>query len=125
MINHVTLGEFHTESPLDYTDDDIKDLPVLNFADAYRTMLIRIQKSYPTSKVICILPYMLTKKSEPKEIDAYHQMIQKICDYFGVETIDAGKMGLTMYEPEDNYLLDNVHLNIKGMEMLFNQINNM
>ena len=54
-------------------------------------------------------------------LDKYNKVIKEVCDYFGVEVIDARKCGITM-QNNSAYLIDEAHPNIKGMELLFEEI---
>ena len=117
----VEIGTFNTENPMNYTDTQIANLPVSTFADAYRTMLIRLQKSYPTSKIICLLPNYTTSYYTPTKADAYCEVIKEACDFFGIKWKDMRASGITMFN-HGTYLPDGVHYNSEGMEIIANNI---
>lgn len=121
-IGHgVTVGTFNTESPKDYTDEQIAALPVATFADAYRAMLIRLQKTYQTSEVVCMLPNFCLSYYTPSTLDSYLEIIKEECDYFGVKWVDARAFGVTMFNLS-NYLGDGIHPNAAGMQKLANDL---
>lgn len=112
--NDVPIGTFNTESPVNYTDEQIAALPVVTFADAYRTMLIRLQKSYRTSKIVVLLPNFTSTYYTPTKADEYCEIIKEACDYFGIKWIDMRASGITMFN-RGTYLPDGMHYNAKGM----------
>lgn len=111
------IGTFDTSNPQDLTPEQIQDLPVNTFANAYRTMLIRLQHTYKKSKFLVILPYFMPGQWEPTLLDSYNEVIKEACDYFGIKYVDARSCGMTMYNA-DNYLNDGLHLNDEGMKLL-------
>ena len=115
------VGTFNTENPRDYTDEQIANLPVATFADAYRTMLIRLQKTYPNSRIICLLPNYTTSYYTPTKADQYCEVIKEACDFFGVKWKDMRTSGITMFN-RDAYLPDGIHPNAIGMEMMAKNI---
>lgn len=123
IMNNVLIYENNEENLETILEKELTDLTVSAFSVAYRNMLIRIQQSYPNTKIYCILPYLITARATMARINTYNKVMKEICDCFGIETIDARKCGMTTFG-ESNYLLDNVHLNVKGMELLFQEIDN-
>ena len=117
----VTVGTFNTENPMNYTDEEIASLPVATFADAYRTMLIRLQKRYPTSKIICLLPNYTTAYYTPTKVDEYCEVIKEACDFFGIKWTDMRTSGITIFN-RATYLPDGIHPNAVGMEMMAKNI---
>ena len=117
----VEVGTFNTESPKDYTDAQIDALPVATFADAYRAMLIRLQKAYPLAKIVVMLPNYTTSYYDPTTADAFLEVIKEACDYFGVKWIDMRTSGVTMYNTS-YYMPDGIHPNIDGMWLLFARV---
>ena len=115
--NKVTLGTFNYENPMNYTNEQISNLPVDTFADAYRTMLIRLQKSYPYSTILVLLPNYTTSYYTPQEADQYCEIIKEACDYFGVRWYDMRACGVTIFN-RTNYIADGIHYNAAGMEMI-------
>ena len=114
----VTVGTFNTDSPVNYTDAQIASLSVATFADAYRAMLIRLQKTYPLAKIVVMLPNYTTSYYGPATADAYLEVIKEACDYFGVPYIDMRTTGITMFNV-GTYTGDGIHPNVKGMNLLF------
>ena len=118
---NVTVGTFNTESPVNYTDEQIAALPVNTFADAYRTMLIRIQKEYPLAKLVVALPDYTTTYYNPTKADQYLEIIKEACDYFGIPWVDMRTIGVTMYNTL-TYLPDGIHPNKKGMTLMYERL---
>ena len=116
-----TLGTFNTDSPKDYTDTEIANLPVNTFADGYRALLIRLQKTYPLSKIVVMLPNFTTVYYTPTKADQYLEVIKEACDYFGVPWIDMRACGVTMYNT-GTYLGDGIHPNVSGMNLLYEKV---
>jgi len=120
-IPEVPLGTFNTEDPTNYTAEEIAALPNHTFADGVRTMLIRVLKTYPTSKVIMILPFITTNPSRNTRLDAFLEVLKEACDYFGVAYVDARRAGINMWN-KSSYLPDSLHCNAKGAEMLYEEV---
>lgn len=118
---NVTIGTFNTESPMNYTDEQIAALPVDTFANAYRTMLIRLQKSYPTSMIVCMLPNYTSTLYTPNKADQYCEIIKEACDYFGVKWYDIRTAGITMFN-KGAYLPDGIHPNSNGMRLIYQEL---
>lgn len=122
IIQNVTVGTFNTESPVNYTEQQIANLSVATFADAYRAMLIRLLKTYPTTEIVCMLPnFTSSTYYSPTKQDPYLEIIKEACDYFGVKWVDARAFGISMYNL-NTYLGDGVHPNAKGMRKLANDL---
>ena len=117
----VTLGTFNTENPINYTDAQIAALPVVTFADAYRAMLIRLLETYPTARIIVILPNFTTSYYSITNLDSYVEVAKEACDFFGVEYIDIRTAGITVYN-QSTYFPDGIHPNAAGMELLYKLI---
>lgn len=118
---NVTVGTFNTESPVNYTDEQIASLPVDTFADAYRAMLIRLQKTYPLARIVVMLPNYTTSYYNPTKADQYLEIIKEACDYFGIPWIDMRTSGITMYNT-GTYTGDGIHPNPKGMTLLYEKV---
>ena len=115
----VTVGSFDYEDPKNYTDEQISALSNTNsFAEAYRTMLIRLLKNYPNSIVICLLINYTTSYYTSDETDKYNEIIKEACDYFGVQWIDLRAIGINIYN-KSNYLPDGVHPNALGTDLIY------
>lgn len=117
----VTLGTFSTENPINYTDEEISALPVATFADAYRAMLIRLLKRYPTSRVIAILPNFTVSYYSITNLDRFVEVVKEACDFFGVKYIDIRTAGITVYN-QGTYFPDGIHPNAAGMELLYKKV---
>ena len=118
---NVTIGTFNTENPANYTDAQIASLPVATFADAYRTMLIRLMKKYPLAEIVVILPTFTTSYYTITNLDLYVEIIKEACDFFGIKYIDARCTGINIYN-KASYLVDGIHPNVAGMDLLFKKI---
>ena len=117
----VTLGTFNTENPANYTDEQIAALPTTTFADAYRTMLIRVMKTYPMAEIVVILPTFTTAYYTITNLDLYVEVIKEACDFFGIKYIDARCTGINIYN-KAQYLVDGIHPNVAGMDLLYKKI---
>lgn len=113
----VPIGTFDYTNPVNLTDAQIAELPVDTFAEAYRTMLIRLLKTYPKAHVVCILP-LYTVKTDGENLDKYNEVIKEACDCFGVPFVDLRTAGITMFN-RGMYQPDGVHPNDDGMELLY------
>ena len=121
IIHNVTIGTFNYENPQNYTDEQIAALPVNTFADAYRTMIIRLMHTYPDARIICVLPNYCHSLYTPEKADQYNEIIKECCDYFGIKWIDARTAGITIFNHSD-YLPDGTHYNAAGMNLLYRAI---
>lgn len=117
----VTVGTFNTESPKNYTDAQIAALSVATFADAYRAMLIRLQKAYPLAKIVVMLPNYTTSYYNPENADKYLEIIKEECDYFGVPWVDMRTTGFNMWNT-GTYTDDGIHPNVAGMQLLSDKL---
>ncbi|MBQ6227718.1 MAG: hypothetical protein IJK08_04025 [Prevotella sp.] len=118
---NVSVGTFNTANPIGYTEEQIAELPMATFADAYRTMLIRLQYYYRYSRIICIFPWFTTDYWTIAEADKFIEVMREACDFFGVEYVDLRQCGITIYN-RANYLPDGIHPNAGGMEFICNHI---
>lgn len=113
-----TIGSFDTTNPMNYTTEQIANLDVTTFANAYRAMLIRLQKTYPNAIIIVMLPNYSSNYYTPTDADAYIEIVKEACDYFGVLYVDSRTSGITIFN-RASYLPDGVHYNSAGMERLY------
>lgn len=111
------IGTFDYTNPVNLTDAQVAALPVNTFAAAYRTMLIRLMKTYPKAHIVCILP-LYTVKTDGENLDKYNEIIKEACDFFGVPFVDLRTAGITMFN-RGMYQPDGVHPNDDGMELLY------
>lgn len=121
--NNVTIGTFDTTNPKNYTEQQIAELPVATFADAFRTMLIRLLYYYRSSKIIVLFPNFTETYYTITNLDQYVEIEREACDFFGIRYIDLRTAGITVYNGI-TYLPDGTHPNASGMELLFNIILN-
>ena len=115
--NSVTLGTFNTENPANYTDAEIAALPVSTFADGYRTMLIRLMKTYPSAEIVVLLPTFTVSYYPIDSLDDYVEMIKTECDFFGIRYIDLRTTKINVYN-KSSFLVDGIHPNVAGMALL-------
>lgn len=119
--HNMPIGEFNTESPENYTEQQILALDVSTFANAYRAMIIRMQYYYPTATIVVMLPNYTTAYYTATKADKYCEVIKEVCDYFGVKWIDMRTSGITMFN-ETTYLPDGIHPNAAGMNQLYKNL---
>ncbi len=118
---NVTIGEFNTENPKNYSKEEIDGLSVETFADAYRAMLIRLMYYYPTSRIIVVLPNFTTSYYTITNLDLYVEVIKEACDFFGIDYVDIRRAGITIYN-EKTYLPDGIHPNANGHKLISEMI---
>lgn len=124
-INHSSpLEDVGDDFKIDYKEDEIDSLDVTTFPNAYNAMLVRLKKYYPTSTIICLLPYYATGKSSAEKTDEYDNVMKKICELHGVTYVDLRKCKIPKYE-QTEYIPDNLHPNEKGMKLIFEHVNKM
>lgn len=121
-IGHdVEIGEV---SDINY-EQDITNLPVSNFSEAYMTMIMRVQYHYPDSKILVLTPgfakYTSYTSYTPDRLNQYINKIIEVCEIMGVDIIDTRKIGFNMYNIDD-LTIDGLHPNAKGMELLSDSI---
>ena len=118
---NVTIGTFNTADPKNLTPAEIAALPVATFADAVRALLIRLEKTYPNSKIIFLLPNYTTTYYDITNADAYCEIIKEACDFFGIPVFDCRTIGITIYNLA-TYLSDGIHYNPTGMALLYRKL---
>lgn len=115
---NVAIGSVDYSNPINLTPTEIANLPVDTFADAYRTMLIRVMKTYPNAKIVCMTPsYTIASARTLKEYDNYCETIKEVCDMLGVMFVDTRTTGISIFDLSA-YLGDNVHYNYNGMVLV-------
>ena len=111
----VTIGEVDYTNPIDLTSEQIAALPVDTFAAAYRTLIIRVMKTYPAAKIICMTPsYTIASARSLRDYDNYCETIKEVCDMLGVYVVDTRLNGISIFDL-NTYLGDAVHYNYAGM----------
>ena len=118
---NVTIGTFDTSDPKNLTPAQIAALPVATFADAVRALLIRLEKTYPSSKIIFMLPNYTNTYYDITNADAYCEIIKEACDFFGIPVFDCRTIGITIYNLA-TYLSDGIHYNPTGMALLYRKL---
>ena len=119
----VTLGTVNTASTIGLTESEINALPVNTFADAYRTMLIRMQHQYPDAKIIVVNLTYTVSYFTYAELKKYSDVISELCELLGVKCIDLRKCGMSSLNIA-NYLPDGIHPAEEGFELMFQYIYN-
>jgi lysophospholipase L1-like esterase len=119
----VDIGTFNTESPINYTAEEIAALPVDTFYNAVRTLIIRVMKAYPLSQIIYLFPGFTTSYGTLIKTDEYNEAARVVCDYFGVLYLDDRQVGINPMSLSSD-LPDGVHPGISGMEKIYRYIRN-
>ena len=93
---------------------------VNNFADAYYTMLTKIEEQYPQAEIICLMPYhtiySLNYKVIAQDTERVCAIIKDICDTKNILYADLRMVGLE--GQNDMESRDYVHPNEKGMKKI-------
>jgi len=113
------LGTFSYDSVNGYSDAQIAAMPNGTFAEAYKAMLTRLQKTYPDAKIYCITPNFTG--GDMGRLDTYVEVVKEACDFFGVQCIDIRSVGINVFN-KSSYLPDNLHPNANGMLLLAEKI---
>lgn len=127
-----TVGELDATVPLPLTDSEVSALPSSTFAEAYRTLLIKLQYHYPNAQIFCCSPIYAGHPNKYRFFDnPYIKLIEQYCDLYGVHYIDMRKCGITQINV-NNYMLlnsgkiqgDYTHPNKEGHYLMFQYIYN-
>ena len=113
------LGTFSYDSVNGYSDAQIAAMPNGTFAEAYKAMLTRLQKTYPNAKIYCITPNFTG--GDMGRLDTYVEVVKEACDFFGVQCIDIRSVGINVFN-KSSYLPDNLHPNGTGMLLIAEKI---
>ena len=111
----ITIGTF--DSSANHNTVDLEAMTWSNFADAYKTAIMRLQYYYPDAKIVCLLPMWTTSYYTIANMDAYGEVVKEICDYFGVAVIDLRKCGIN-WQNKGYTLGDGIHPTARGMELM-------
>lgn len=119
----VPLGTFDTTKV--YKDVDLISDTWSTFADAYKTMVMRLQYFYPETKIVIMTPAWSYTQSgngfyTPAKLNSYIDLIISIGNYFGCQVIDMRKAGINIGN-SDKYLpsaIEYVHPNLEGMKLI-------
>lgn len=121
-IGHeVEIGEMNN---LTYAED-VSNLSVSTFSESYTAMIMRVQYYYPKSKILVLTPcfakYTSYTSYTPDRLNQYINKTIEACEIMGVDIIDTRKIGFNMYNIDD-FTIDGLHPNAKGMELLSDSI---
>lgn len=120
---YIEMGTFDTTDPSNFTDAQINALPRAKIADAYRLMLIRLQKAYPNAEIICCIPSCAYGYYDPVHLDDFAEVVKEECDYFGIKVVDLRPCGITMFNAS-TYMPDTIHPNVAGMHLIAKRLIN-
>ncbi|MBR2732141.1 MAG: hypothetical protein IKD72_09190 [Clostridia bacterium] len=112
---------------LDTTHDpsDFANFPMVTntIYGAITTMLLRVQHSYPTAQILCILPYYCTaihNDVTPYDVDLFDTAYITVCNYLGVDYVDLRKV-INLYDIS-RLTFDNLHPTAAGMLAIANEV---
>lgn len=114
----VTIGTFDTTQP-PTSAADIAALGNTTFAEAMRTMLIRLQYSYPNSEIAVATNTIIPSYYSLSAMNNFIAVMKQACEFFGVKFID-GRQAFNVYSAPSMFLSDNIHPNIEGMKRFAN-----
>lgn len=115
----VNTGTF--DSTQVYSTVDLEATKWSDFAAAYTAMIMRLQYYYPDAILVALKPMFVSSWYDNAKLSAYCDVIQKICDYFGVICIDLRKSGIN-YSNIASRLPDGLHPNATQMANMANYI---
>lgn len=118
---YITLGEFNKTTPENYNKESVEALPHETIADGYKKMLLRLQSSYPNSKIVCLIPNIVYGYYPADKLNDVAEVIKQECDYYGAKYVDLRKCGITLFDAS-KYTPDTVHPNIEGMDLIYRYI---
>lgn len=119
-----TLGTVDTTSnPKGISEAALAALPVDTFANAYRTMLLRLMYYYPNAKIVVVGLTYSSNYISYTNVQKYNEVIQQCCELLGVDFIDLRKCGMNPINIA-SYLPDGIHPNADGMALMFERIYN-
>lgn len=119
IYGNVPLGEIDYSDPSEIVD--YSALPTYPFADAYRTMLLRMMHTYPNARIICMLPNFAAYDIE--KTDKYCEIIKELCDMYGLVCFDTRSFGITPYN-KTTLMGDSTHYNAAGMNLIAKGLEN-
>ena len=112
----VKLGSFDSSESY-ATTLDLTSTTQNSFVEAYSIALNRLRYYYPKSTIIALLPFSTKTYYKDSKLSKYKDQMKDICDYYGINYIDLGKSGIKSSNLS-TYLVDGVHPNAKGMELI-------
>lgn len=109
-LGNTTMGDYHNVS---FGKDD-------TFADAYYTMIKKIEARYPNAEITCLIPYdtiwaVVYPEIEDKQKQV-PEIISGICNQEGIKYIDLRDVGLDV--DTDMVQKDLIHPNENGMKKI-------
>ena len=118
------IGKNKTKGTFDSTASYVNTLDTTSttyssFVEAYTIAIKRMQYLYPNAEIICILPTYTTSYYNTSKLMEYNNEIKKICNCFSIKCIDLTQSGITTSK-----LVDGIHPNPEGMEIISNYIVN-
>lgn len=117
----VTIGTIDTSAP-PKSAEEIAALTADTFADAYRTMLIRMMYTYPNAEIVSILPTFTSSYYSIATLDLYVECIKEVCDLLGVKWIDIRATNINPYNVSDYMESDGLHPNELGMKVIADKV---
>ena len=139
--NAAQLGKF------DFDKEQDGGLDRTKFRQAVQYCIQQIQKLYPKSQLMIMLPLQRARYNEYGAIIQdypaknslgiyefeYRDVLKEAADIFGVPVIDTNKCGITFYNGTNNpsssggqsiYTIDGVHPNAAGMNLIYKSVKN-
>ena len=107
----VTLGSFDPAAAP--TEADLTATKWDSFADAYAAAIMRMQYFYPDAKIVSMLPGPTASYYTEAERKEYCEVIQAICDHYGVVCVDLSTCGISVSD-----LPDGTHPDARGMDCI-------
>ena len=112
--NRVDLGVFKPEKAP--TEVDLDAIMWDDFCKAFTAAIMRLQHFYPDAEIYIMLPTH-TEYFGEANFTPYLNVMQEVCDHYGIETIDLRKSGINL-----NHLPDGVHPNEDGMDLITDEV---
>ena len=107
----VTLGDFAPDTaPVQV---DLAATKWDSLADAYVAAIMRMQHYYPDAEIVVMLPGPTASYYTETERKTYCDVLEAICDHYGVPTVNLSTCGLTTDD-----MPDGTHPNAEGMDYI-------
>ena len=93
------------------------------FSGAYQALIEKVMLAYPNAK-ICCLGVMWSNNTSyitASEVISANAIIEKLCKMYGCVFLDIRQCGINPVNIS-NYMIDNLHPNAAGMELIANYI---
>ena len=112
--NGVALGNFDGVNDIyDFASNTYKG-DLTEFADAYATMVHKMQKAYPEADI-----YLCTLAQYNTSLVSWNDVIKEIASAFGCEVVDFYRDTAITAINKATYTLDNLHPNKSGMDEMY------